>query len=101
MTATFEEMKQATVAALQAPAKGDLFHEMYSFWVAVLHAEGNVVTYVTKAGGLRGEGAYELFASTLDEFRARFSYSTPSLGYWVLLQARGVDVEPFAKAVES
>ena len=101
LTPTWDEMKQATRDAFEAPARGDLFHEMYSFWVAVLHAEGNVITYVTKTGGLRAAGAYELFASPVADFRRRFSYGDTELGYWVLLSKRGADVEPFAEAVAS
>lgn len=99
--ATWDEMKAATDAAFAEPKAGDLFHEMYSYWVAVLHAQGNVVTYVTKAGGLRGDGEYTLHASSADEFRNRFSYGAPDLGHWVILSRRDADVTVFASSVAS
>src|SRR5690349_4293795 len=81
---TWEEIKRDTEAAFEAPRTGDVFHDMYSFWVAVLWADDRLITYVTKAGAQRGPGEAKLFATTVTEFRKRFSE-------WALLAKRDAD----------
>lgn len=79
-----------TALAFDSPRQGDLFHEMYSFWMVILHVSKKRII-VMEGNILPESGKVRIFESDA-EFRKTYRYETiPS--YWVRLSKRGLNVE--------
>lgn len=84
--------KSGTDEAFAEPQVGDRFHEMYSFWMYVVHMDGEYVVAMEASPPctVPDDGRLRRFASH-DAFRAAYAYGTIP-GYWVQLADRGNDV---------
>lgn len=82
----------ATCAAFDDPQVGDRFQEFYSFWVYVVHVDGEYVAAVEASApcDLPKDGKLRHFASR-DAFRAAYAYGSIP-GYSVALASRGAKV---------
>jgi len=81
--------EKATEQAMLDPQPGDVFSEMYSFWVYVAHRDGDTVVTIETPPlpcTLPEDGRWRTY--TLKEFRQRFGYDTMP-NYWVQLYKRG------------
>jgi hypothetical protein len=85
-------VSNATDEAFAQPRPGDIFHEMWSFWVVVVYVdddhvvvmEGHPPCTLPRDGKLRG-------FETHDDYRKTYSYGTIPR-YWVRLDKRDQDV---------
>ena len=100
--------QRETIAAFEDPQVGDRFHEMFSFWVYVLHVGERVIVAEGSGHPSWFPDLYDGSVSpaqrpplririfdTPDDFRAQYRYKTAALAdkYMVLLCDRGNDVE--------
>lgn len=90
---------EATRAAFEDPQVGDRFHELYSFWVYVVHVEGEHVATVEASPpcDLPTDGKLRHFPSR-EAFRAAYRYET-NPRYWVHLAGRGKQVRGWYEAL--
>ena len=79
-----------TIKALHSPLVGDLFCEMYSFWVHVLKVEDDRI-YVMESYGKKLPEGGKIVEFSRDDFVKHYSYNSID-GAWVKLVKRGVDV---------
>lgn len=90
-----DERKAATTEAFASPAVGDVYSEMYSYWVFVVAVDPSRIAVLEASGPceLPRDGKLRVFYSH-DDFRKVFTYKSRSnLGYWVMLDERGANVE--------
>jgi hypothetical protein len=86
------EQRAAEKAAAVGPQPGDLWHEMYSWWLLVLAADGTRVVTLEGAGaGMNIDRQSKTF--TKEEFEKYLSYQSSVPGYWMMLHSRGNSVE--------
>jgi len=83
----------ATGEAFANPQPGQAFHEMYSFWVVVVHVDKAhvIVMEASPPCTLPDDGKLRGF-ETHDDFRRAYSYQGGKSGYWVRLSPKPVDV---------
>lgn len=86
------------MAALKDPQPGDLFHEMYSWWMVVVHRDGERVTVGTLSppGSMPADLEWREFGS-LVAYEYAYSYGTIP-GSWLRLDRRGMDVTGWHEA---
>ena len=77
-----DQLEQLTAEHMDDPKVGDMFHEMYSFWVKVNGRMGDKV--FTREGNSRLDSQWE---GTVDEFKKRFAYGSIP-GYSVSLYTK-------------
>lgn len=82
-----EEYKQATADAFADPQPGDIFEEFLSFWVQVLHRDGDTVQWREGDRHAIESQTGKRFGGTVAEFGAKFAYGTIP-GYSVKLCRR-------------
>lgn len=89
----------ATSEAFDDPRVGDRFHELYSFWVYVVHVDGEYVATVEASPpcDLPTGGKLRHFPSR-EAFRAAYRYET-NPRYWVHLAGRGKQVRGWYEAL--
>src|SRR4051812_43629071 len=75
----YEEAKRMTAERMADPRPGDRYHEMFAFWVKVIHRGNDAV--VSQASVCEGWRPARL--DTIAEFAARFAYGSIP-GFWVL-----------------
>lgn len=98
MLTPFDEPPEtdATRDAFDDPQIGDRFQEFYSFWMYVVHVDGEYVATVEASAPctLPGDGKLRHFA-TRDRFRRAYGYGSAGMAgkYWVQLADRGSDVD--------
>lgn len=103
MSDRWEEAKRLTAEAMNAPAIGDRFHDMYTFWVYVLDIGAESVTTYEVCGHpstFPGIGGKLRVFATREEFRKAFQYGSIP-GYYVTLEDRGNDVSGWLHSVAS
>jgi hypothetical protein len=95
----WEQLKRHTAEAMADPQVGDRYTEMYAFWIYVVDVGEESVTTLEASPPctVPDDGTLRVFA-TRDEFRSRYTYSDPTLGYWVKLADRGHDVTGWVAA---
>jgi hypothetical protein len=82
----FDEIRERTSDAFNRPEVGHQFHDMYSFFVYVLHVDrygGPVVVVEAQPPcTLPQDGNFRLF-DTADDYRQAYRYKGNTPGYWV------------------
>ena len=86
-----KEGADATDAAIKDPRAGDRFHEMYAFWIYVVHVEGDTVVTMEASPPCEFPKDGNVVVQTREEFKLRLSYGVIP-GYWVRLADRGNNV---------
>lgn len=94
---TIEERKELTMDALCNPQAGDVFTEMYSFWVHVLKFADGYVWVLEGHGGQTMPRDGHLMKLTRAQFIAKYSYGSIP-GTWVYLVKRQVDFTGWLEA---
>lgn len=79
----FDSTSAKTVVAMADPQPGDLFTEMYNYWVYVLERTEFAVTIFHFNHGTKGTVASML----LPDFREKYRYGNID-GYWIQLYKR-------------
>lgn len=89
---------QATIEAFATPQVGDVFHEMYSFWMFVVKIWEEQITVHQWGGHPRDprmlDEARTVTYLTHEDYRKAYAYNTIP-GYTVQLDMRGYDVTKF------
>jgi hypothetical protein len=85
------EENTKTKEAFDDPQVGDLFTEMYSYWLYVIGRSGNMVTIMEANPPCILPEDGKVSSLTVEDFRKRFSYGSID-GFWVSLVKRGTDV---------
>ena len=83
--------KQETAEAFDDPCAGDMFHEMFSHWVLVLHRDGDRIAWMTAGGGQTIHDDGKTTVGTVAQFKQKYAYGSIP-GYWVMLSRRGYRV---------
>lgn len=97
MRSPFDEIPEtdATREAFEDPQAGDCFQEVYSFWMYVVHIDGEHVATVEASPPctLPGDGKLRHF-QTREQFQDAYGYHSPAMRgrYWMMLADRGRDV---------
>ena len=94
---TLEERKDLTMDALCNPQVGDVFTEMYSFWIHVLKVSEGYVWALEGHGGQTMPRDGHLMKLTRAQFIAKYSYGSIP-GAWVYLVKRQVDFSGWLEA---
>jgi hypothetical protein len=85
---------EKTKEAFYNPRPGDLFHEMYSFWMLVCDigdGEHIRVMHLSPPGNFADNGEIVEYSSHIS-FMSHYAYKKMP-GFWVALDRRGVDVQ--------
>lgn len=79
MISTFKTLEQLTDQHIADPQVGDLFHEMYSYWVKVIARDGDTLTVNCSADGK--------LTMTVSKFQGRYAYKSIP-GYSIMFYDR-------------
>ena len=96
MTSPFPDNKAETMAAINDPQVGDLFHEQYSFYLYVVARDGDMVTTMEASPPCTFPDDGKVHVQTVSAFIQRVSYESIP-GSWVRLRSRGNAVEGWLK----
>ena len=85
---------EQTSYVMENPKAGDVFTEMFSFWVYVVYRKGNKIGTLIAHGGNTIPPDGKVAETTLEKFQNRFRYNIKALKnkYWVTLTKRKADV---------
>ena len=85
---------EQTSYVMDNPKAGDVFTEMFSFWVYVVYRKGNKIGTLIAHGGNTVPPDGKVAETTLEKFQKRFKYNVPAFknNYWVSLTKRKADV---------
>ena len=95
----YSEAREATRLAMDDPQVGDRFSEMLSFWVYVIHRDGDLVTTIEGSPPVSFPQQGTVVTYTVKEMKERFGYGVIG-GYWILLHDRGNNVEGWHEHVK-
>jgi len=92
-------LSEQTSYVMDNPKAGDVFTEMFSFWVFVVYRKEDVIRTVVAHGGNTVPPQGKAAETTLEKFQKRFQYDSPAMRhkYWVTLTKRKADVSEFIK----
>ena len=103
---TFEEAKNATIAAILDPQVGDCYHEMLSYWMWVVRVTKRSVYWVDAKSDARTPiflpSGGQLHRASRQDFEARMCYNGKATnGTWLILHKRGCDVQGWYDATRT
>jgi len=92
-----DDNKKKTKEAFENPRVGDLFHEMYSFWVFVVLVSDTHVAIMYAIGPCEFPADAITDILTRDEYAKRFQYSESNKDYSVMFRSHDNNVEGWYK----
>lgn len=81
-----------TDIAVNDPQPGDLYSELYSFWLYVIAVAADTVVTMEGSPPVTFPDEGRVRIQTKAEFKKRLSYESIP-GYWVMIHSRGNNVE--------
>ena len=96
--------KRETDQAMNEPKVGDVFTEMYAFWMYVIGRDGERVITAEGSASDKEKVVFPrdsevVVYPTVDDFKFRFAYGNTE-GYWIRLHTRGFPVENWLEYIE-